>query len=105
MGAQPAASRRGRRPGSPDTRAVILAVAREHFAAHGFTGASVRGIAAAAGVDAALLHNYVGTKDDLFVAALQLAFDPREVLLPVIEGGVEGAVERLLRMFFSVWDD
>jgi AcrR family transcriptional regulator len=104
---EPAAtsSRRGRRPGSPDTRAAILAVAREHFAAHGHAGASVRGIAAAAGVDAALVHHYFGTKDDLFVAALQLKVDPREVLLPVVEGGVDGAGERLLRLFFSVWED
>ena len=55
-------ARRGRRPGSPDTRAAILAVAREHFAAHGFAGASVRGIAGAVGVDAALVHHYFGTK-------------------------------------------
>lgn len=98
-------ARRGRRPGSPDTRAAILSVAREHFAAHGFVGASVRGIAGAAGVDAALVHHYFGTKEDLFVAALQLKVDPREVLLPVIEGGVDGAGERLVRMFFSVWED
>ena len=107
MAAGPGASsaRRGRRPGSPDTRAAILAVAREHFASQGFAGASVRGIAAAAGVDSALVHHYFGTKDDLFVAALQLKVDPREVLLPVIEGGVDGAGERLLRLFFSVWED
>ena len=107
MAGEPAApaARRGRRPGSPDTRAAILAVAREHFAAQGFAGASVRGIAAAAGVDSALVHHYFGTKDDLFIAALQLKVDPREVLLPVVEGGLEGAGERLLRVFFSVWED
>jgi len=100
----PAAPRRGRRPGAPDTRAVILAAARELFAAQGFAGTTVRGIAAQAGVDAALVHHYFGTKDDLFVAALELRVDPRTALLPVIEGGVDGAGERLMRLFVSVWD-
>jgi AcrR family transcriptional regulator len=98
-------ARRGRRPGSPDTRAAILAVAREAFAAKGFAGTSVRGIASDAGVDAALVHHYFKTKDDLFLAALELPVDPRQVLLPALAGGVEGAAERMLRVFLSVWDD
>jgi AcrR family transcriptional regulator len=98
-------SRRGRRPGSPDTRAAILTEARSLFAANGYAGTSVRAVASAAGVDAALVHHYFGTKDDLFVAALQVPLDPREVLLPVGQGGLDGAGERLMRTFLSVWDD
>src|SRR3954447_7067397 len=98
-------ARRGRRPGSPDTRAAILSGARTLFAAHGYAGTSVRAVAAAAGVDAALVHHYFGTKDDLFLAALQVPIDPREVLVPVADGGLDGAGERLLRVFLSVWDD
>ncbi len=97
--------RRGRRPGAPDTRAAILAAAREGFAATGFGGTSVRSVAVAAGVDAALVHHYFGSKDDLFIAALELRVDPREALLPVLEGGPDGAGERLMRVFVSVWDD
>lgn len=100
-----AAPRRGRRPGAPDTRAAILAAARELFAGKGFAGTSVRSIAAAAGVDAALVHHYFGTKDDLFVAALELPVDPRERLAEVIAQGPDGAGERMLRVFLSVWDD
>jgi AcrR family transcriptional regulator len=98
-------ARRGRRPGAPDTRATILAAARARFAEHGFAATSVRSVATDAGVDAALVHHYFGTKDDLFVAALQLRIDPRVAVLPVIEGGVAGAGERLMRLFVSVWDD
>jgi AcrR family transcriptional regulator len=98
-------ARRGRRPGSPDTRAEILAQARTLFASHGYAGTSVRAVAAGAGVDAALVHHYFGSKDDLFVAALRVPIDPREVLLPVAQGGVDGAGERLLRTFLVVWDD
>jgi AcrR family transcriptional regulator len=99
-----AAPRRGRRPGGPDTRATILVAARELFAAHGFAGTSVRAVATQAGVDAALVHHYFGTKDDLFLAALELKVDPRVALLPVVEGGTDGAGERLMRLFVSVWD-
>ena len=98
-------ARRGRRPGSPDTRAGILAEARALFSAQGYAGTSVRAIAAAAGVDAALVHHYFGTKEDLFLAALQAPLDPRQVLLPVASGGLPGAGERLIRTFLSVWDD
>lgn len=96
---------RGRRPGRVDTRAEILAAARASFAEKGFSGTTIRGVASAAGVDPALVHHYFGTKDDLFVAALQLPVDPRAVLAPVIALGADGAAERLLRVFLSVWDD
>src|SRR3954470_4130791 len=101
----PHAARRGRRPGSPDTRAAILSVARALFAANGYAGTSVRAVAAAAGADAALVHHYFGTKDDLFLAALELPVDPRQLGAPVGEGGAEGAAERFLTVFLSAWDD
>lgn len=100
-----AAPRRGRRPGAPDTRSAILAAARERFAASGYAATTIRAVAAAAGVDAALVHHYFGSKDDLFLAALQLPFDPRTTLLPAVEGDLDGAGERLLRVFLGVWDD
>ena len=96
---------RGRRPGAPDTRAEVLAAARESFAAKGFAGTTIRAVAASAGVDPALVHHYFGSKDDLFVAALALPVDPREVLAPVVALGPDGAGERLLRTFLTVWDD
>lgn len=96
---------RGRRPGAPDTRAEILAAARELFAARGYGRTSIRAIAAEAGVDPALVHHYFGAKDDLFIAALELPVDPRAVLAPVAAQGPDGAAERLLRTFLSVWDD
>lgn len=96
---------RGRRPGAPDTRAEVLAAARESFAGKGFRGTTIRAVASAAGVDPALVHHYFGTKDDLFLAALELPVDPREVLAPVVAEGPDGAGERFLRTFLSVWDD
>ena len=96
---------RGRRPGAPDTRAEVLTAARTSFAEKGFRGTTIRAVASAAGVDPALVHHYFGTKDDLFVAALQIPVDPREILAPVVAAGPDGAGERLLRTLLSVWDD
>jgi hypothetical protein len=36
---------------------------------------------------------------------LQLPFDFREVLGPVVAHGADGAAERLLPIFLSIWDD
>ena len=96
---------RGRRPGAPDTRAEVLAAARASFAERGFRGTTIRAVAASAGVDPALVHHYFGSKDDLFVAALQIPVDPREVLAPVVAAGPDGAGERLMRTLLGVWDD
>ena len=97
--------RRGRRPGAPDTRAAILAAARTRFAEHGFGGTTIRAVAGDAGVDAALVHHYFGSKDDLFLAALELPVDPRQILLPAVAQGLDGVAERMLWAFLSVWDD
>lgn len=96
---------RGRRPGAPDTRAEVLAAARTSFAEKGFRGTTIRAVAASAGVDPALVHHYFGTKDDLFLAALEMPVDPRELLAPIVAQGSDGAGERLVRTLLSVWDD
>ena len=96
---------RGRRPGGPDTRGQILDAARKSFADKGFGGTTIRAVAAEAGVDPALVHHYFGSKDDLFLAALEIPVDPRRLVPAVFEAGVPGAGERLLRLFLSVWDD
>ena len=79
--------------------------ARESFAHKGFAATTIRGVAAAAGVDPALVHHYFGTKDELFIAAMEIPVDPR-VLIPIVfAGGVDGSGERLLRVFLGVWED
>jgi AcrR family transcriptional regulator len=96
---------RGRRPGSPDTRAEILAAAQRAFGERGFSGTTIRAIATDAGVDPALVHHYFGSKDDLFMASLDIGVDPRAVIGPVLAQGLPGAGTRLVRTFLSVWDD
>lgn len=96
--------RTGRRPGNQDTREAILASAREAFAEKGFDRASIRAIATGAGVDPALVHHYFGTKDQLFLAAMQVPIDPASLLPGVLAGGRDGIGERLLRTMLGVWD-
>lgn len=48
-----------------NTRARIRQAALTEFAAHGFRGASIRGIARAAGVSPGLVQHHFGTKDGL----------------------------------------
>jgi AcrR family transcriptional regulator len=59
------------RRSSQETKAVILAAARERFAASGFGGATIRAIAADAGIDPAMVMRYYGSKDKLFAAAAE----------------------------------
>jgi AcrR family transcriptional regulator len=69
------AGRTGRRPGPGDTRGRILETARASFGERGFDGTTIRSVALAAGVDPALVHHYFGTKQQLFVAGLELPID------------------------------
>ena len=96
--------RSGRRPGQSDTRAAIMSAARAEFAARGYGGSTIRGIAHAAGVDPALVHHYFGNKRKLFVAALGLPLDPLDTI--TIRGGVdpEQAGERLARELLAMWE-
>ncbi len=99
------ANRVGRRPGRPDTRTEILDAAAKQFAELGFDRASIRGIASEAGVDAALVHHYFGTKEQLFTAAVEVPFDPATVLAVVESAEPDTRGSQLVRTFFSVWEN
>ncbi|MEU1040591.1 TetR family transcriptional regulator [Streptomyces sp. NPDC005551] len=101
-----AGPRRGRRPGSPDTRAVILAVARRRFLEDGYHAVTLRSVAAEAGVDLALISYYFRSKKGLFGAALALGANPAEVLARLLdEGDLSTLPERVVRQVVTVWDD
>lgn len=95
----------GRRPGAPDTKGEILAAARTEFGAKGYDGASMRGIATRAGVDASLVHHYFRGKEKLFLAAMEIPFDPQVIADRVGEGPFGSLGERAARTFFEIWGD
>ncbi|GGR86755.1 TetR family transcriptional regulator [Streptomyces humidus] len=99
---------RGRPPRaeSADTRDRILTAAREEFSERGYDRTSVRGIAKAAGVDPALVHHYFGTKEQVFAAAIEVAFAPAlNAPTAVADGPQDQVGERLARFIFGVWEN
>lgn len=99
-------ARTGRRPGGgTGTQQAILDAARSAFGESGYDGATIRAIAAKAGVDPALVHHYYGTKEQLFIATMELPFDPSVMIPALLEPGLDGLGERLVRMLLRVWDD
>jgi AcrR family transcriptional regulator len=98
-------ARTGRRPGGGSgTQEAILDAARAAFSESGYDGATIRSIAGRAGVDPALVHHYFGSKEQLFVATMELPFDPSVVIPALIEPGLDGLGERIARMLVTIWD-
>jgi AcrR family transcriptional regulator len=97
-------ARTGRRPGVSGTREAILEAARRAFAEQGYQRATIRGVAELAGVDPALVHHYFGTKQELFVAAVQLPINPVPQLMAVLGEDPDRTGERIVEVFLSVWD-
>jgi AcrR family transcriptional regulator len=96
--------RPGRPAGTSDTRERILASARELFAQNGIDKTSIRAVAAAAGVDPALVHHYYGTKQQLFAAAIHVPIDPMEVLGPLRDTPVDKLGYMLPKVLLPLWD-
>jgi AcrR family transcriptional regulator len=93
---------RGRPPGSPANREAILAAARALFIERGYERATMRAIAARAGVDSALVHHYFGSKDRLLAAALR--FQAVDAVPALVAAGLDGLGERLIRGAFELYD-
>lgn len=112
MTAAPLASarRRGRRPtGHESGRAVLLRYALISFAGHGYDGTSLRGLAADAGVDMALVARVFGSKASLWEATIDdLAAHRAEYdqviagLAKEAQGDPHGAVTRFILLFTQI---
>lgn len=100
----PLARRRGRRRSGADTREQLLTAARAAFAERGYDGATVRHIAERAGVDAAMVNHWFGSKEALFTASLYIPIDPATVIGEILPGDPEHLGERVVGRFLTVWD-
>ena len=99
-------ARTGRRTGDSGTREAILDSARLRFAEHGYDGATIRGIAAGAAVDPALVHHFYGNKEKLFAAAMRLPAVPSEVIAAALAGGGGASPgTHLVAAVLAVWED
>ncbi|TMC52278.1 MAG: TetR/AcrR family transcriptional regulator [Chloroflexi bacterium] len=97
-------ARTGRRPGTGDTAANILAAARVRFARVGYAAGTIRSIAAEAGVDPALVLHYFGSKAGLFRAAVDFPVDPAVFVPQLLAPGLDGLGGRLVHFFLETWD-
>lgn len=85
---------------SQDTRASILAAARHRFAVDGYDRATIRAIAADAGIDPSMVIRYYGSKDGLFAAVIDV-----DLHLPALSGlPPEHLGEALVRHFLDLWE-
>lgn len=97
--------RTGRRPGDHAAREDILRAARRAFGERGFAGATIRAIAADAGVDPALVLHYHRTKAELFAAAVRLPLSPSESFAALEPVGRDDLGEAVLRLVLAIWED
>jgi AcrR family transcriptional regulator len=97
-------TRCGRRPGESGAREAILASARAAFAELGYDRASIRGIAADAAVDPALVIHYFGSKDVLFGAALEIPVEPAAVLERAAAADPAQLGATVARAFLEAWE-
>jgi AcrR family transcriptional regulator len=98
-------TRTGRRAGSADTPGQTPDAARHVFGEHGFENASVRMVAGRAGVDPALVHHYFGTKQALFLTAMELPIDFNAVVDRVLSGPRGEIGARLVRQTLELWEE
>ncbi|TDD24920.1 TetR family transcriptional regulator [Nonomuraea diastatica] len=88
------------RRSSSETKTVILAAARERFAADGYDRATIRAIAADAGLDPTQVMRCFGSKDRLFAAACAV-----DLNLPDLLGTPPGEIAAtLVRHFLERWE-
>lgn len=85
------------------TKERILAAAEELFARHGFAGASLRQVTAAANVNLAAVNYHFGSKDNLvnevFRRRLDELTERRLALLADARGAAEPSLESILEAF------
>ena len=96
--------RTGRRPGASGSREAILEAARTLFAEHGYSATSMRAIGTAAGVDAALIVHFFGSKARLLREAIEWPFDPVEAAERVYAKGRRNVGEELARLVVETWE-
>jgi len=96
---------RGRRPAGSGTREAILAAASRAFAEQGYPRTTLRAIAREAGVDTRLVTHYFGSKQDLFLAVVELPFDPEQVMPALLAPGRDGVGFRLAAFAVGMMDD
>jgi len=101
----PRERRAGRRGGDSGTREAILDAARDLFAAHGYRGATVRAIAARAGVDTGMIRHFFTDKETLFAATMADRTELPARVAAAFAGPAEGVGARVTDAYLRMWDE
>ena len=88
---------------SERTKLRIQQAAAKLFASRSFETVSTRAIAKEAGVDAALIHHYFGSKEGLFQAVLNAAIRPEQLEALVVSESPDDWGRQLVRAADKVW--
>ena len=91
--------------GDSGTRDAILDAALDLFAERGYEGASTRAIAAAAGVDPALIRHFFTDKQTLFATVVADRSAIPERLAASLEGDPAALGERVTDAYLRLWED
>jgi AcrR family transcriptional regulator len=98
--------RAGRWRTGQQSRQRIVDAARERFMRDGYDKATVRAIAADAGVDVAMVYYFFDSKEGLFTAsALTGPEHPLHQLAALLDEGTEQIGPRLVRRFLEHWEE
>lgn len=96
--------RTGRWRTGQENKKRVIEAAREHFK-RGYEQATVRKIAADAGVDVAMVYYFFGNKEGLFSASvLDIPDHPLHQLPLLLDEGSDQIGARLVRAFLERWD-
>jgi len=105
MSSDSSAKRSGRRPGPTTTREAIAEAARRQFAELDYDHATLRGIAGQAGVDAALVVRFYGSKDALFREVMALPPAVAEAIAGLADGPKATVGRRLAEAIVGMLED
>jgi AcrR family transcriptional regulator len=105
MSSERSTKRSGRRPGPTTTREAIADAARRQFAELGYDRATLRGIAGEAGVDAALVVRFYGSKDALFRDVMALPPAVAEAMAGLADGPKATVGRRLAEVIVRMLED
>ena len=96
----------GRRPGPTMTSETILLAARNLFAQSGYQSTTIRAVAERAGVNQALIRHFYGTKQQLFVAALEFPAETLGDIVATLKATPRELLgERIAAVFVRAWRD
>jgi AcrR family transcriptional regulator len=95
--ADAAKGRPGRWRSGAESRQRILETARRLFRQHGYSGTTVRGVAAGAEVDPAMVFYFFRTKQGLFAEVVEMSTNVPPAIESIFAEGLDGIGERIVR--------